>query len=251
MITVVATDLGTPSLNSKVKVTIVVKDVNDNDPEFENNPYSVKIMENTGTQANVVALRANDRDAGDNGVVSYKMVSGDTSFFVLDLNTGQLKTLNNLDRESKSRYTIVVQAYDHGSKQRQKNVDVLVTVIDANDNKPQIITPLSIPAVNESTTIGTLISTFKAADKDEGVNAEIEYRKTEENNGDFFTIDKVTGALKLKNQLQREVKAKHSLTIIVVDKGSPSLTEYKTYKVIVSDANNQPPIFKLNKYTGK
>ena len=59
-----------------MKVSIKVFDVNDNSPVFTRDLYSRKVVENVAVGTTVEVLRANDDDAGRNGDVRYKIVTG-------------------------------------------------------------------------------------------------------------------------------------------------------------------------------
>jgi hypothetical protein len=57
-------------------LTIKIIDENDNPPQFTENLYTRKIKEDSSNGAVVVTLKADDKDIGLNGKVSYIITAG-------------------------------------------------------------------------------------------------------------------------------------------------------------------------------
>ena len=55
---VIAEDGGTPRRSGSITVDVVVTDVNDNSPRFDNTVYHAEITENAAPQHNVVVVRS-------------------------------------------------------------------------------------------------------------------------------------------------------------------------------------------------
>ncbi|KAF7653777.1 hypothetical protein LDENG_00078710, partial [Lucifuga dentata] len=73
-ITVVAEDAGQPTLSSDKTIHIVVSDLNDNSPQFLQNPYTFYINENNAPGASVFSVAACDDDEGTNAMISYHIL---------------------------------------------------------------------------------------------------------------------------------------------------------------------------------
>ncbi|KIH47975.1 cadherin domain protein, partial [Ancylostoma duodenale] len=58
---VTATDQGDPPLSSSTDIAIVVKDVNDNAPEFPEEEYNISLSEETPRGSQVIVLKAEDK----------------------------------------------------------------------------------------------------------------------------------------------------------------------------------------------
>jgi protocadherin-16/23 len=69
-------------------VKISVQDVNDNWPVFYPSQYSVNLGTNSQSGKEVVAVRATDPDSNKYGVITYKIVSGNTNIFAIDPSSG-------------------------------------------------------------------------------------------------------------------------------------------------------------------
>ena len=78
-----ARDKGSPSLYSQVPVKVIVDDKNDNAPEFSPKSYDCEISENSAEKTRVCFVHASDKDADQNGAVTYELV-GLSSFFSVD-----------------------------------------------------------------------------------------------------------------------------------------------------------------------
>ena len=69
VITVRAEDSGEPRLSSVTRVTVVVFDVNDNDPVFPTDLFSACVPVDVKVGSRVFAVVASDEDWGENGVL--------------------------------------------------------------------------------------------------------------------------------------------------------------------------------------
>ena len=131
-------------LGSLVSVNIQVKDVNDNRPIFEADPYKAVLTENMPVGTSVIQVTANDQDTGDDGQVSYRLPMDPGSniheLFAIDSETGWITTLQELDCETNQIYHFYVVAYDHGRTiQLSSQVLVEVSITDENDNAPRFV----------------------------------------------------------------------------------------------------------------
>lgn len=136
-LTVVATDKGEPPLSSTMDVTMTVLDVNDNTPSFSQNIYDIEIEENTLTGTDVTQVFASDADEGTNGQIRFSIARGNAnSGFRIDSVTGVISVARQLDRETLSSYSLVVQAADRGSSPRVDQATVNIVLLDVNDCWP-------------------------------------------------------------------------------------------------------------------
>ena len=73
-VVVEAEDSGQPRLKSSMKLTLLVHDVNDNEPVFENSTYSARVVASSvANSAPILTVRATDRDQGRNGRITYQV----------------------------------------------------------------------------------------------------------------------------------------------------------------------------------
>lgn len=136
-LTVIATDKGEPPLSSSMDITVIVLDVNDNPPVFQQRLYQVEISENTLSGIDLLQVAATDLDQGTNGQVRYHVAGGNVnSDFRLDSVTGVLSVAKQLDRETHPSYSLTVQATDRGSSPQTATAVVNINLTDMNDFIP-------------------------------------------------------------------------------------------------------------------
>nr|XP_047123814.1 protocadherin Fat 4 [Hydra vulgaris] len=237
IIEVAAVDKGTPSLCTSVFITINVADINDNYPQFENDVYNISVKENLGAGLFLIQLRAFDIDKNENGTVVYSINADFESLFSINESTGLLYALINFDREEKDSYTIKVKAFDHGIPSKSSETLVNIIVLDVNDNAPVIQTK-TLPAVNESVSIGTNLFQILADDSDIGINKVLVFSITP----DIFRIDN-NGNIFLNRPLDRELVSQHNVFVKVEDTGEPRLHTSISYIIDVTDDNDNAPVF--------
>ncbi|XP_046717047.1 protocadherin alpha-7-like [Silurus meridionalis] len=70
-----AVDGGSPPRSGSMQIIINVLDINDNSPVFTKSLYKVKVHENASIGTKILTVSAADADDGNNGEVSYSIVS--------------------------------------------------------------------------------------------------------------------------------------------------------------------------------
>jgi len=102
-------------------VSIIVDDVNDNDPVFNQSLYLAHVMENSNVSTSVATVYATDQDQDANGRVSYSITSGNTGdAFDINNQTGMVTVKGVIDRENIKEYSLTVQAEDGGHPSSRK-----------------------------------------------------------------------------------------------------------------------------------
>lgn len=102
-------------------MSIVVDDVNDNDPVFNQSTYHGRVLENSNVSTLVAKVYATDEDQDANGRVSYKITSGNTGeAFAINNKTGVVTVKGSIDREKMKEYTLSIQAEDAGHPSSRK-----------------------------------------------------------------------------------------------------------------------------------
>ncbi|CAI5672778.1 unnamed protein product [Oreochromis niloticus] len=237
---------------------ITVQDINDNVPQFQNEPYVSSIPEMCPigtTVAQVTATDADDPMFGNNAKLIYSILQGEP-YFSVEPKTGIIVTSwQNMDREAREQYQVVVQVKDMLglSGGYSSSTTVTVSLTDVNDNGPTFQQHLYTFAVPENAAIGTTIGRIMAEDGDTGINAKMTYSLEGELEESTFTIktDPVTqeGVILLAKPLDFEVKRRFDMTAEAVndhvDTRFLSLDEFTdktTVKVIVRD-EDEPPVF--------
>lgn len=133
MVTITARDKGLPQLSSSLNLTVLVEDINDHDPVFSQNSYSVVMSEDTPRGTSLLKVQAHDQDIGPNGEVRYHMFE---SGFSIDSVLGVFSVIDQMDREKNPFYSLTVTAVDKGDVQRSATAIINVTLLDINDCVP-------------------------------------------------------------------------------------------------------------------
>ncbi|XP_077122265.1 protocadherin alpha-3-like isoform X10 [Ranitomeya variabilis] len=247
-LTLTAYDGGKPRLSGTTHIIITVEDVNDNAPVFDQAFYQCSVTENAVEGTLVFKLNATDFDLGRNGEISYELSStireDVKKMFSLHKHTGEIRVKGEVDFEKTKIYEIHVDATDNGDHPMVGHCKVLVTVVDVNDNLPEMtVTSLSVP-VPENSPKGTTVAIISVHDRDSGSNGKVSCQISS-NDLPFIINPAFTGdfSLTVNGPLDREIKDQYEVVIVARDEGFPSLSIAKTLKIDISDVNDNAPHF--------
>ncbi|XP_059950404.1 protocadherin alpha-7-like [Mesoplodon densirostris] len=248
-----ATDRGKPELTGTVQLLVKVLDANDNAPAFDRTFYAVKLPENVPNATFVIKLNASDLDEGLNGDIIYSFssdVSPDIKFkFYIDPRSGKVIAIGHIDFEESKAYKIPVEAIDRGFPPLAGHCTVLVEVLDANDNAPELtVTSLSLP-VSEDAQPGTVIILINVSDQDSGANGQVTCSLTPQVPFKLVSTFKNYYSLVLDSALDRERVSNYEVVVTARDAGSPSLSVTASVSVEVADVNDNAPAFAQPEYT--
>lgn len=248
--TVVAEDNdGLTSMSATAMVLISITDVNDNQPVFSQPLYTANVPENAINGTVVLNISAVDADSGSNQEILFSIsdVANSTSFpFRVSAQTGVVFVSGNdtLDFEQVQTYNFSVVALDQGIFPHSAVVPVFISILDVNDNRPIFDVPEYTMSISELSDPDTLVVNVSAQDRDSGLNGMVRYSLL--TGGETFTLNEVTGALRLKNQLDFENQTRHVAQVTAADLGTPQLAANVSVLVTVINENDNPPEFALN-----
>ncbi|KAK3610536.1 hypothetical protein CHS0354_008971, partial [Potamilus streckersoni] len=209
-LTIEAIDKGTPARTGTSTVSISLTDVNDHSPVFHSggvptSSYTIYLDENVSVGHTVTSsVVASDADSGVNGNVMYMIVSGDgASVFLIDVSSGVITTNAAIDYETKTLYSIIVQAADDGTPSKSTMCSVLIHINDLNDNAPVFQTVNYAVAISETSVVGTSVTKVTATDADSSANNNnvVRYSLTLTT---YFSINPTTGIINTAAVLDRE-----------------------------------------------
>ncbi|XP_034546273.1 protocadherin alpha-3-like [Notolabrus celidotus] len=249
-----AVDGGKPAKSGTMAIIVNVLDVNDNMPVFTKESYSAVLRENEPVGTTIMQVNATDLDDGLNGEVVYSF--GDNvnnrlrKLFDVDPKTGEIFVKGMIDFEAKDRYEIDIKASDKGIVPLETEKSVIITIVDLNDNVPEIEVTSFSKAIPEDSKPGTTVALISVHDKDSGVNGkvicfiseDVSFTLTPSLQDNMYSI--VT-----KSLLDREQQSQYDVTIIAKDGGEQPLSSQRTISVTVSDVNDNSPQFSLSPYT--
>ncbi|XP_073940810.1 cadherin EGF LAG seven-pass G-type receptor 1 isoform X2 [Castor canadensis] len=228
-----AVDRGSPApLSATVEIQVTVLDINDNPPVFERDELELFVEENSPVGSVVARIQANDPDEGPNAQIMYQIVEGNVpEVFQLDLLSGDLRALAELDFEVRRDYVLVVQAT---SAPLVSRATVHIRLLDQNDNPPelpdfQIL--FNNYVTNKSNSFpGGVIGRIPAHDPD--LSDSLNYTFLQGNELQLLLLDSATGELQLSRDLDNN-RPLEALMEVSVSDGIHSVTALCTLRVII------------------
>ena len=249
-----AVDLGVPSLNNTVNVTVNVFDFNDVPPMFNSSMYSGGIEENAtvGTQVFVQPpIAAYDVDTGPGGMFQYSLGSVGHTDFRIDPTTGEIFTVVRVDRERRPEYNLMIIATDMGDPQLFSTVPLRITLRDINDNGPHFTQATYSIRVSETLMIGDLVVQIIAIDPDEP-DRPVTYEITSDTSMLPFAINMTTGLITVTEDLCSNQDMTYTITVTAQD--SPRNSSFVPQRnstevtILVYDDNQFAPEFTESQY---
>ncbi|XP_049643299.1 protocadherin alpha-5-like [Suncus etruscus] len=228
-------------------VEVEVKDINDNPPRFFRE-QRLFILESRIVDSRFPLEGASDMDIGVNAELRYKLNTNEN--FDLDVKTNEETTTlelvlkKTLDREETPQHHLVLIAIDGGKPELTGTVQLLVTVLDANDNAPEFDKPVYNVRLLESAPNGTLVIKLNASDADEGINKEIVYFFSNlvlDEVKSKFIINSNSGEIRVNGELDYEDCKLYEINIDAVDKSTFPLTGHCKVIVKILDENDNTP----------
>nr|XP_048717708.1 protocadherin alpha-8-like [Caretta caretta] len=230
-------------------VEVEIQDINDNAPVFPVTELNLFISESTLLCSRFPQEGAFDTDIGTNSLLTYKLSSNE--YFTLDVqvrndhnNLAELVLKKALDREETPEHRLLFTATDRGKPELTGTVQLVITVLDANDNAPVFNQSVYEVTVLENTANGTLVIKLNATDLDEGTNKNISYAF-----GNFvppivraaFNLNSDTGEIRVKGDLDYEHVQLYEIRVEAQDKGHQSMTGQCSVLLHVLDVNDNAP----------
>ncbi|CAB1426609.1 unnamed protein product [Pleuronectes platessa] len=223
-------------------VEVEILDVNDNAPQFPRDEYQLE-----GSRFHIEG--AQDADDGSNSVKQYRLSPNE--HITLD----SIKPFSNnkhielilkkpFDREKIPSHELILTAVDGGTPQRTGTAKINVRVLDANDNVPVFDNSVYKVKLSENSPKGALVIKLNATDTDEGANGDVFYSfssYTPERVRQMFSMDTVTGEIRVKNNIDYEETNSYEMYIQAMDKGPAPVAVHCKVVVEVLDVNDNIP----------
>ena len=220
LLTLQCFDENHPQISANIHTYISVNPVNEQAPEFNEDPYRFSIAEGTPLGSIIFAIVATDSDGGRDGQITYSIGGNDSHHFFIDPHSGEVYLVESLDRESQDELTITVSAHDNpeDNNSRRTSVSTIdIQVTDSNDHWPQCSRMVYHLIVSPQTQPGsTILSNLGCSDVDLGANGELEYTLGD---NELFAIDRNEGRLTLMKTLE---SMSYHVPVTVQDRGTPS-----------------------------
>ena len=178
---------------SEAELTVIILDINDNTPIFENAPYEVSVPEDAPQGYNILQVYAMDADIGTNAEIMFSLI--DAANFGIDATSGNVTVQGPLHRATTPFYMIEIVATDQGAAPMYTQTYINITVTEVNDNNPvfDVVIPTSI-TINEDTALGYEFVEVNATDADTGPAGMVDFSLVQTGNvfalqGDIMVLN--------------------------------------------------------------
>ncbi|KAM5172175.1 protocadherin Fat 2 [Mantella aurantiaca] len=246
-LTVQVTD-GSRAISTQVYIYVV--SYNHHRPEFQKDNYTVQIPEDVKLGSEVIKVTATDKDSGNRLIYTIQGSADPRSskMFRLDPNSGVLFTTEIMDYETMPIHILTVMVRDQEVQIKRNFVRITIQIQDVNDHSPHFVHPVYEGSVSDSPSPGSEVLRVQATDKDQGLNAKIQYFIQSGNTEGYFNIDESSGLITFAKTLEQLTKTWITLTIMAVDQGTPQLQDIATVNLQIKPSDTSPPKFMSREY---
>ncbi|XP_054716797.1 cadherin-86C-like [Uloborus diversus] len=251
--------------SSEATMAVVLVNTENRPPRFTSRRYVATIEENSPILTAVIwegpeVPKVFDDDQGKNG--SFELVlDGDGGTFSVQPSRGRnelmfsllVKNFTLLDYEtSDTKYLEfrVIAQETASVRPLSATAEIRVKLTDANDNIPQFSSEVYNVTLPEDAPPGTVLTKIQATDEDTGSYGVVRYTAVNGPIAGNLRLDPVSGELSLLSGegLDRERIPEYQLTVEARDdqgKGNRNTVEVR---VVLSDANDNAPVFLQPRY---
>eukprot|EP00071_Canis_lupus_P025290 XP_013978118.1 protocadherin Fat 3 isoform X1 [Canis lupus familiaris] len=236
---------------AEVTVDLLVNDVNDNPPIFDQPTYNTTLSEASLIGTPVLQVVSTDADSENNKLVHYQIVQdtyNSTDYFHIDSASGLILTARMLDHESVQHCILKIRATDNGFPSLSSEVLVHIYISDINDNPPIFNQLIYESYVSELAPRGHFVTCVQASDADSSDFDRLEYSILSGNDRTSFLMDSKSGIITLSNHRKQRMEPLYSLNVSVSD---GLFTSTAQVHIRVLGANLYSPAFSQSTYVAE
>ncbi|XP_029987441.1 protein dachsous [Sphaeramia orbicularis] len=234
-----ALDKGTPQRENFTTVRVKVTDINDNRPEFSSNRYvSSVLLKDAEDGKLLLTLSATDKDAGNNSVITYSFIAGDSPYLAINSETGKVTLTSDLaDVTEDTTLDLTAMAKDNGQPPLNSTARVVVNLrVHSLTEGVAFASPSYNFSVPENEAKGLTVGRVEASAESDLYSVTYKLRT----HVDLFSIDAGSGVIVTGSELDREQQEWFILDVEAVDNRVPPMSAIAVVRVQVEDVNEAP-----------
>ena len=237
---VTATDSTPPYRSARANVVVMINKATP-PPRFPDSALAEYVLEDTHVGKSPLQLRSL---AESRLTLKYWITDGNQDNQWCIDTTGHVRVNKPLDHEQKKSFHLKIKVDDGITTHIAPSV--LFTVEDVNDDVPTFSANVYKFYVSENLPAYNTVAKMYAKDRDEGSNSEIKYSIVgveDARSRGKFEIHPTSGQLTTTEVLDREFMEQHVIMVEAEDAGKPLLSSLVRLTVIVTDVNDNTPVF--------
>nr|XP_018670260.2 protocadherin Fat 1 [Ciona intestinalis] len=242
-----ASDGGSPARYCDVTVRVIVNDVNDNPPIFDQSVYEFFISSEAKAQSFVGKVLASDPDVSDKNKIRYSLRQTSDGMLEIDQPTGIITLASTNAFKDIAKVYANVSATD-GLFTTTVDIMVQINTQDTSPNALLFDQPAYNFTIEENQAAGSIVGTIGA----QSTSTASFSMESENFNSDLFTIHPNSGVITTTQSIDREtIAVGHNVALVqfyitVTDEiGQINRT---LVSVKITDVNDNPPVFLQSSY---
>ncbi|XP_077999702.1 cadherin-7-like [Glandiceps talaboti] len=257
-----------PKLNSTVEVEVTILDVNDNPPQFTNQPYNGKVSEIDRASSSILTVTATDDDIDLNGLVVYRIKDAiyPTSNFYIEEHTGILRNTRMLSGMGDQQFTLTVEAYNVNNQSMSNEATVMITVTEPPPENDRLlfesytytnVIQYDHDAASNIVTVTATYDGMVSADTNYNIIAEVfEIPDSYGLETSVFKIEESNGSISLGSDLGTNDAGRYTLDVEAYNSSNSNTYmtgQYDVTQVLITvvGRNNSAPVFSSSHYFGE
>lgn len=243
---VTATESTPPRRSAKANVVVMINKATP-PPRFPREEVAEYVPEDIPVGNSPVGFIARSRVT-----LKYWMPSGNEAGQWCIDTTGKIRVNKPLDHEQKDSYHLKINVAD--DLRTHVGPSVLLKLEDINDNVPAFSSSTYKFYVSENSPEYHTIALMSAMDGDKGSNSRVKYSIVgveDARSSDKFRISTSGHLMTTEVLLDRELIETHVLVVRAEDDGKPSLSSVARVTVVVTDVNDNSPVFDTDRFRAR
>ena len=201
-------------------------------------PASGSVQVASVSQFDSVGVAITTVTANGSGTLAYSIIEGnEDGKFEIDGETGVIRSLAPFDYQADKIYNLTIGVSDDGVPVSPVLVTVNVTLDPPVTNAQPVLNDTAF-SIAENSGVSTTVGTVTGTDPD--IDDTLTYSIVAGNTGSTFEINTSTGEITTATILDFETTPSYTLTVVVMDDGTPQESDTASITIQLGDVNEAP-----------